>query len=97
MIQPDANVLDLDEDIMPQIEQLELGEQRMLIIQSLKFCQLRDGEIAGSAKIQSGQTGEVEEIKDENGNSRDYLRYLIKASRIKPQTIDSIQTHKDLL
>ena len=69
----------------------------MLIIQCLTMCQLRDGEIAASAKIQDGQTGVVEESKDENGVTKDYLRYLIKASRIKPQVIDSIQTHKDLL
>jgi len=35
-----------------------------------------------------------EEIK---ADGKDYLRYLIKASRIKPKTIDSITTYKDLL
>ena len=68
-----------------------------MIVQSLKFCQIRDGEIAGNAKIQDGWTGEIEESKDANGKTKDYLRYLIKASRIKPKIIDSIQTHKDLL
>ena len=98
-ILPDTNVLDLDEQIMESIEKLDLPDQRILIIQSLIFCQIRDGEIATNSRIKDGQTGEFteEEKKDANSQGKDYLKYLIKASRIKPRMIDSISTHKDLL
>lgn len=92
---PEANVLDLAEDVMPMIEQLELPDQRMLLVQSLTFCQIRDGEIQSKAVIHEAESGEVVEQNEEGG--KDYLRYLVKASRIKPKTIDSIQTQKDLL
>lgn len=41
-------------------------------------------------------TGADEESKERNVK-KDYLKFLIKASRIKPKTIDSISTHKDLI
>ena len=96
---PDNNILDLSEEIMEQIEMLDLPDQRTIIIQSLIFCQIRDGEIASNARIQDGKTGEFteEEKTDANASGKDYLKYLIKASRIKPKMVDSIQTHKDLL
>ena len=58
-ILPNNNVLDLGEEIMEQIESLDLNDQRTLIIQSLTFCQIRDGEISSNAKIKDGKTGEV--------------------------------------
>ena len=51
-------MLDLSEDVSHLIEQLEVSEQRMLYVQSLIFCWLRDGEIASSAKINDGSVEE---------------------------------------
>ena len=59
---------------------------------------MRDGEIKSNASIQDGAEGAREERKDQGKSTgADYLKFLIKASRIKPKMIDSISTHKDLL
>ena len=100
-ILPDENILDLSPDITHLLDQLDPSDQRMLLVQSLTFCWLRDGEIASSAKILEESKEAVvvdpqEESKGASGEEKDYLKYLIKMRRLKPSMIDSAQTHKDL-
>ena len=50
-ILPSENVLDIDDDIQHQIQQLSIKEQKMILVQSLRFCQRRDGELFQNTKI----------------------------------------------
>ena len=86
----------MDEDIQTQLSSLGAKEQKMILIQSLRFCQMRDGEIFQNAKIvEKGQLMVDQEQKEDE--SMGYNKYVIQASRFKPECIDSMATHKDLL
>ena len=67
----------------------------MILVQSLRFCQMRDGEIFQNTKIVEKGVVEEEEKKEEE--SMGYNKYVIQAGRYKPEYIDSMATQKDLL
>ena len=81
------NKLVIDTDASkPALNQLNQGMQRIILIQSLRLLQLREGKIPEASTIIQSDGTEQKIVVD-----RSYTGEIFEASRLKPQYLTTSQ------
>lgn len=78
------------------LENFNQGDQRILLIQALQMLKMREADKGILSTNLLEDSSEMSE-NDDPSTSIDDKVLVLKASRLKPQIIDSSSTHKDLL
>lgn len=92
----DSVILDSAHKFDEILENFNQSDQRILLIQALQLLKMREADKGIMSTNLLEDSSEMSE-NDDTSTTIDDKVFVLKASRLKPQIIDSSSTHKDLL